>query len=181
MISRPSFLQKNSISSNWSKGQVKCSFDNPTNFFWQKTENLYSRSEKRKKFITVFRKNIFLRHDPIETKVGILTTPPKFFRLKSCIFLFNSRKCFENWTIFEKNFLPEDVSLDSRIQFWQPQRSFYRMLIFSKNLVSFNLFLRTRRMQFWKLRRTFVDRGLKNFSPKSQSDRKTCKSSYHSK
>ena len=104
VIIRPSFFQKNSLSSNWSKGQVKCSFDKPTNFFDRKPKTFYSWSEKRKKTISVCRKNIFLRHDPIETKGGILTTPPKFFRLKSWFFLFNLLTCFENWKFFKEFF-----------------------------------------------------------------------------
>ena len=139
VIIRPSFFQKISLSSNWSKGQIKCSFDKPTNFFDRKPKTFYSWSEKRKKTISVFRKNIFLRHDPIETKGGILTTPPKFFRLKSWFFcsIYEHVARIEHFS--KKIFLPEVVSLDSRIQFWQPQRFFYRMLIFSKKLVFFQL------------------------------------------
>ena len=108
-------------------------------FFGRNPKIIYSRSDKRKKTISVFRKNIFLRHDPTETKGGILTTPPKFFRLKSWFFcsIYEHVSRIGN---FSKNFfLPEVVSLDSRIQFWQPQRIFYRMLIFSKKLVFFQL------------------------------------------
>ena len=51
-------------------------------------------------------------------------------------------------------------------------------MIFSKILVSFNLLLWTRRMHFWKPRRTFIDKRLEKISSKSQSDKKTSQSSY---
>ena len=134
------FLSKNAISSNWSKGQVKCSFDKPTIFSGRNPKIIYSRSEKLKKTISVFIKKYFRSTWSNRNKGWNSDNSAKVFSIEKLIFFVQFTNMFRELEIFQKNFFfPEVVSLDSRIQFWQPQRIFYRMLILSEKLLFFQL------------------------------------------
>ena len=100
-------FKKINLSLNWSWGQVNWIFDNPTVFLPVKNRKFFNQGSKKMEFF--FRKSFcfFLAMFQQEHKEE-LWQPAEIVLPEKKVLLFNVRACFENWTIFKKNFFASD-------------------------------------------------------------------------
>ena len=105
-------------SSKRSYGQVKCCFDNPNYFFWQKADYL---SQNVRKWWVFFHKIAFLHNFRIHCENSVLTAAPKKLSTQSNNFFVECRKClyFVYSNLFIKMF-----RWTRKILFWHPRQIF---------------------------------------------------------
>ena len=133
------FLSKNAISSNWSKGQVKCSFDKPTIFSGRNPKIIYSRSEKLKKTISVFIKKYFPSTWSNRNKGWNSDNSAKIFSIEKLIFCCSIYEHVSRIGNFSKNFFCLNLFLWTvESNFDSPNEFFTGCWFFQKKLVFFS-------------------------------------------
>ena len=113
---------KKCFSSNWSYGQVECSFDNIAENIPLKSRNYLAQCAIMNRKYTFFRKYSFPQTVPLDTLNAVFSTPAKFCRKKAKKSLLSVPKWKKLHTFFKKLFFLKLFRWTRRMQFWQPLR-----------------------------------------------------------
>ena len=178
MIKRPKFFLKNLFPQNGPMGRQKAVFTALSSFFGEKPKiSWFSETDKKTHYF--FAGKHFSSKCFCETWKAVLATPPKIFQQKNEVLLFKVRACFQNWTIFIKNFFAwewtigrVEASFDrsngifmaggQKLFTQYPKRLKNLTIFFRKRFFFFETFWWKHRMQLWKPLRKCLKKIKKN-------------------